>query len=278
MRRRIAPALASGSASDVQQPEDRSNVFAAANARWLYALAVALFAAGCASGPDPAEEPAPPDLVPFSKQAAGGLPSRGWEPWTFSAFKRPTRYRLEDKDGHVVLSAHAENAASGLVHRVRYDLQRFPILEWRWRVDELIPAANNARAGTEDSPVRIVVAFAGDIAKLRPMERLTHHKFRLITRQDLPYATLMYIWENQAPIGTVIENPHTSRIRMIVADSGSQRVGQWSERRVNLHEDYRRAFGEAPPPVQWIGLMTDSDNTGTTIRAWYGDLRIRPAD
>ena len=74
---------------------------------------------------------------------------------------------------------------------------------------------------------------------------------------------------------TVVVNPHIGRIRMIVAESGTARLGQWVTVRRNVLEDYRRAFGESPWDVVAVGVMTDSDNTGTTARALYGDITFR---
>jgi hypothetical protein len=92
--------------------------------------------------------------------------------------------------------------------------------------------------------------------------------------QEMPYATLMYIWENHLAEGAIIEHHHTSRIKMIVAGSGRQAVGDWKEQRVNLLADYRRAFGEDPPRVKAVGVLTDSDNTGARAEAFYGDIRF----
>jgi hypothetical protein len=70
----------------------------------------------------------------------------------------------------------------------------------------------------------------------------------------------------------VIENMHSSRIKMIVADSGEANPGSWREQTRNLYEDYRRAFGEEPPRVRSVGIMTDTDNTGEEVQAYYGDI------
>jgi hypothetical protein len=78
----------------------------------------------------------------------------------------------------------------------------------------------------------------------------------------------------------VIENLHTSRIRMVVADSGDANLGAWREETRNLYEDYRRAFGEEPGPIRSVAIMTDTDNTGEEAEAYYGDisfLRSGPA-
>jgi hypothetical protein len=60
-----------------------------------------------------------------------------------------------------------------------------------------------------------------------------------------------------------------------VAGSGQKDLRRWHEKRMNLLEDYRRAFGEEPPRVNSVGVMTDSDNTGTRAEAYYGDIRFQ---
>ena len=59
---------------------------------------------------------------------------------------------------------------------------------------------------------------------------------------------------------------------MIVADSGSGRLGAWQDEARNVYEDYRRAFGEEPPLIKSIAIMTDTDNTGEHAHALYGDI------
>lgn len=41
-------------------------------------------------------------------------------------------------------------------------------------------------------------------------------------------------------------------------------------------EDYRQAFGEDPPKVGAVAIMTDTDNTGEQAVAWYGAIRFLP--
>jgi hypothetical protein len=42
----------------------------------------------------------------------------------------------------------------------------------------------------------------------------------------------------------------------------------------NYVSDYRRAFGQEPSLVG-IGIMTDTDNTGESVEAFYGDIELR---
>ena len=242
-------------------------------------FAALLLIAGCATvATEDTKEPgtvALPYVRSFSGHPPGETLPPGWQPWILSQFKRPTEYRLVNDQGKTVVRARARASASGLKHPLELDPGRYPLLNWRWKVDELIRKADNTQKHLEDAPVRLVVSFDGDMARLSAADRTFFDNIHLLTGQQLPYATLMYIWENRAPLETVIPNRHTSRIRMIVAESGQEKLGQWQDVTRNIVADYRRAFGEEPGRIIAVGIMTDTDNTGDQAHAWYGDIVFR---
>ena len=215
-------------------------------------------------------------VPPFSAAHVGATLPPGWEEFRLGPLKTPTVYRLVEDAGVVVLQAHAEAAASGLLAPVRFDINAAPILQWRWKIAQLIEGADNAVASREDSPVRIILNFDGDRSKMSFADRASSALAKRVTGRELPYAELMYIWSNRMPAGTVIANPHTRRIQMVVATSGPANVGQWVTVRRNVVEDFRRAFNEAPGLLFEVGVLTDTDNTGATVDAWYGDIRFLP--
>ena len=98
-----------------------------------------------------------------------------------------------------------------------------------------------------------------------------------ITGEELPYATLMYVWSNQSAPGTVIHNPHTDRIRKIVVESGGKNLNQWLDCERDIKADFQRAFGEAPGALVGLALMTDTDNTRSQSKAYYGPVSVRTA-
>lgn len=122
-----------------------------------------------------------------------------------------------------------------------------------------------------------MLEFDGDVRRLPLIERAIYGIARHVAGRALPYATLMYIYANDLPVGTVVPNPRTRRIQMVVAASGPAQAGVWESATRNVRDDFRRAFGEAPGPLVAIGVMTDSDNTHSHAEAWYGDLRFEPA-
>jgi hypothetical protein len=129
----------------------------------------------------------------------------------------------------------------------------------------------------DDSPVRIVLIFEGDRDKFSPKNAMLSELARTLTGEELPYATLMYVWCNTRPAGSVIVNPRTDRIRKLVVESGTSKLQQWVDYERNIHADYRAAFGEAPGALIGIGIMTDSDNTRSSTKAWYGPVTLRAA-
>jgi len=51
-------------------------------------------------------------------------------------------------------------------------------------------------------------------------------------------------------------------------------VGLWVNEERNIYEDYKRAFGEEPPLMNGLAIMTDTDNTKERATAYYGDIQF----
>ena len=136
----------------------------------------------------------------------------------------------------------------------------------------VFPGADKRHTHPEDSPARLLVSFHGDPASIDFVECSKMRIARALSGQEVPYATLMYVVSNELPVGTMLPNPHTERIQMIVVASGEAQVGQWIDFRSNVFEDFRRAFAEDPWDIVSVGVMTDADNTGKTARCHYGDI------
>ena len=240
-------------------------------------ILAALTLAGCATHrqDDAHDVLALSNVTRFSTGIPGEELPGGWKPWTLSKLKRSTFYTLVLEDGKTVVSAKADNSASGLIHPLAsLSCKSYSQLSWRWKVDQLIKGADNTRRSMEDSPVRLVVAFGGDKDQLDFGDKMFFSQVKAVSGQDMPYATLMYIWENRVKKDTVIANGHTGRIKMIVAESGRDKLGHWQDVKRNIYEDYKRAFGEEPGPIMAIGILTDTDNTGESTHAWYGDISL----
>ena len=240
---------------------------------------------GCAAFA-PAEPPAagspsavaPEKPIPlFSVATPGQRPIPGWVDWIIHPTKKRTQYSIVDQAGLAVLRAQADSSASGLAAVLNIDPLEQSILEWRWRTETVIEGADNAVAATEDAPLRLLLAFDGDKQSLPVRDRLFAERVKLISGRELPYATLMYIWGNNHAVESILASPHTNRIQKLVVENSPEQSKQWRSYRRDIVADYQRAFGRPPGRLVGVALMTDTDNTASTVLAYYGDIRLLPA-
>jgi hypothetical protein len=212
-------------------------------------------------------------LATTTARAAPPLPP-GWEEFKINDRKKPTSYFLLREGGRPVLHARAEGSASGLQRPAAFSIAERPVASWSWKVSRLVSKADNSKGSREDAPARILLSFDGDKGKLPKTDQATLYLSRKLSGLELPYAMLMYIWSNSAPVGTVIENPHTRRIQMMVVSSGAAGVGAWQKVSRDVLMDFRRAFKEDAGRLLAYGVMSDTDNTGETVEAWYSEIEF----
>jgi hypothetical protein len=214
-------------------------------------------------------------VPPFSGAAEGAAPPDGWRPYLLRPDRRKTVYTMARRDGRVALHAVADSAASGLSVATDIDPQRTPWLRWSWRVDTVHEKATVADDVREDTPARLVIAFGGNMSRLSLRDRMFFEQVELFTGNELPFATLTYVWDGELPVGSVLPYARSGRIRYDVVESGSAHAGQWLGYERNVLDDYRRVFGEAATgPITRVGVLTDSDDLKNHVEAWYGDIGL----
>lgn len=212
------------------------------------------FVGGCTTTPPPAD-------------------AEGWHEVRLPG-KEATRYHRGHKDGRAALVAHSQASASLLRRHLNRAPEQLGEVSFSWWVQDLVAGANVAEAGLTDAPARVMFAFEGDVARLPMRTRAQFELAQALTGERPPYATLVYVWDASLPVGSVIVNPRSDRVRKIVVDSGPAKLRQWRDHRRNLAADFRKAFGEDPGALASVALMTDSDNTGSRAHSWYGPVEL----
>ncbi len=188
--------------------------------------------------------------------------------------KRLTQYASVRKDGRAAVHARAQESASMWRRKVNVPADQLGQVRWSWRVDRLNDQANVAEVEHEDAVARVIFAFDGDRSRLSARNRAMFDLAQALTGEPPPYATLMYVWETRQPVGSVVVNPRSDRIRKWVVDSGPAHLGTWRVHQRDLAADFEQAFGEKPGPLVAIGKMTDADNTRNRAEAWYGPIEL----
>lgn len=195
--------------------------------------------------------------APATELAVARFAGEGLAGWEVKSFKGLTGYRLVAEEGGAVLRAEARGSASGLVKTLDFDPHEYRFLNWRWKIAGIVADGDERSKSGDDYAARVYVIFPG--------------------RFFWQMRALNYIWANRLPRDQFIANAFTSRAMLLAVESGAERAGRWVSEERDLVADYRRVFGEEPGRAGAVAIMTDTDNTGGTATAWYGDITLRSA-
>lgn len=175
--------------------------------------------------------------------------------WKEKVFKGETQYTFVESDVGTVLQADSRATASGLFREMDIDLEKTPCLTWSWKVDHALEGLNEKTKKGDDYAARIYVVFSEGF-------------FFWQTR------ALNYVWSGNQPTGSHWPNAFTNKSINIALQSGSANAGQWVRQSRNIRDDYQRFVGKDIKQAAAIALMTDTDNSGGSARAFYGDIRL----
>lgn len=240
------------------------------------AAALLALAMACASAPALAQSLSP--LVP----ADGAAPST----WRFVGFPKSkadipaTRFELADVQGERALQVSTRASYGTWVH----DLPKVEPgrLQWRWRLDQPLSGGQGVadiltQAG-DDAALKVCVLFDHPLERVPFVERTLLRIARSISGQDLPAATLCYVWDSVHPAGVQGANPYTPRVRFITLQGKGAPLAQWQNETRDVAADFAKLFadelpaGAAVPKVRAVLIGADSDNTGAHSVGWLQQM------
>lgn len=198
-------------------------------------------------------------LEDFESSLVGDLPVR----WTWRGRDDDKRkpYRvLQEEDGNKYLQATDEGESVILGKDIKWDLSKYPYVSFRWRVHEIPEGADERFDETVDSAAGIYFVYRKVLGKIP--------------------RSVKYVWSSTLPVGSATRRDGAGKPWMIVAESGTERMGEWHTYVFDLREAYGKTFGGRPPdkPIG-IGILSDANSTKSHAYADYDEIRaLRTAD
>jgi hypothetical protein len=194
--------------------------------------------------------------VPVADQAPARLPApgvpSGWEMTEFAG--ADASIELVRDDGRVAMRLRSERNSFALHRDLVLDVRQYPVLTWSWKVVRLPNGGDVREPGRNDQAAQVYVVFPR-----WPAPR---------TSSDV----IGYVWDSRAPVGTTVTHPRASNVRIIVLESGQDRLETWVREQRNVAEDYQALFGRLPPRAGKVALMIDSNDTLSGAEALFQDL------
>ncbi|MCP5325498.1 MAG: DUF3047 domain-containing protein [Oceanospirillaceae bacterium] len=185
--------------------------------------------------------------------------------WSGLTITGATQYdRVMDLEQGVVLRAESHASASGYEYRNRVDLKKTPVLTWQWSVESFPHFSRVNDSGIEGTVTEFdEQSKSGDDYAVRvSVGRYSFFGAKVIH----------YVWSSQQKSGAAwksASNPDS----VILAVSGKETPAQrWQTVRRNIRQDWQKAFGEKIDRIDFVSIMTDTDDTQGKAVAYYGDM------
>jgi len=194
------------------------------------------------------------------KLMIGDFSSGSLNHWEAKEFKGKTNYELIDLAGTKVLKAESASSASGLFREQRIDLQKTPVMNWRWHIKNRLGKINEQDKSGDDYAARIYVVVSGGAAFWETK-------------------AINYVWSSSSPTGKVWPNAYAStgingKMIMIALRSSTDETGTWYTEKRNVLADLKHQFGENIRYIDAVAIMTDSDDSLGNVTAYYGDINF----
>jgi hypothetical protein len=220
-------------------------------------------------------------IAAFSS-AAVGTPPAPWRAVNLPAGKAPaSQFDITVLDGRSVLRLRSDQSYGTLSHPTTNANGAAPgLLRWRWRLDVPLARSDLRRKDSDDAALKVCALFDQPLGTLPFGERALLQLARAVTGESLPSATLCYVWDTTLPVGTVLPNAYTQRVRYLVVDSGARALSRWSGHQRDLGADFAQAFGwpsATIPPLVAIAVGADADNTGGNSLGYLDDITLHAA-
>jgi len=172
-------------------------------------------------------------------------------------------YRVREENGNKYLEARDEGQSVILGREICWDLEKYPYISFRLRVNEIPVGGDERYDDTVDSAAGIYVTY------------------RKKAFGKIP-ESVKYVWSSTLPVGGATIRQGIGRPWQIVVGSGEEGLGEWQTFTFDLRESYRKTFRSKPPkrPVG-IGILSDANSMNSRAYADYDDIRLlseAPAD
>jgi hypothetical protein len=181
--------------------------------------------------------------------------------WELEKSKGFPDIKLEKEGEMFALHLKSNKSSSfGVKKEVANDPTQYPFLNWKWKVTKLPVGGDVRDKNKDDQALQLYVAF-----------KATGWPAKLNT------PVIGYIWDNEAPKGTVTKSPQplADKVRYIVLRDKTDTLGEWYSEKRDVRDDYKKLFSDIDDgkvrKIEGISIYINSQHTGSEAESYiYG--------
>ena len=97
-----------------------------------------------------------------------------WRPLYFPKISRYSTYTVERHGDESFLKAESAASASAIVYRQEFNVYEYPMVRWRWKINNVYLNADSETKSGDDYPIRIYVIFKYDAETSHGLDKVKY--------------------------------------------------------------------------------------------------------
>jgi len=183
------------------------------------------------------------------------------------------------EDGVASVKLHSKDALTFLEKTVDIDIKEYPVVSWKWKVENVLSGIDERTPAGDDHPIRLFFVFAPDESKQSLWFRLK--RFLYLDRvhgHPMGGRFTEYLWSSHLKAGDILPDPKKPWQKLMVIEGGRGNLGKWLIYRKNLYTDFKMLYREEPNHLIFVGILNDTDATGQEAVSYIADLFFQGAE
>jgi hypothetical protein len=180
-----------------------------------------------------------------------------------------------DDNGTIGIKLQSKGSLTFLKKTVNIDIQDYPVVSWRWKVENTLERNDERTVRGDDHPIRIFFVFEPDKQKQTLWFRTKRVLFLdIVHGHPVGGRFTEYLWSSHLETGEIIKDPSKPMQKLIVVEGGSENLGKWIKYERNLYEDFKMLYKEEPRKLIYIGIINDTDQTKQKATSYFANLQL----
>lgn len=177
---------------------------------------------------------------------------RGFSDWKVKEFKGKAQFKVTTASKKSLL-LESNGTSFSLAKELRFDLSKYPFLNFDWQVITLPERGDVREKDLDDQAAQIYVIIPS-------------------FPEMVNFKAIGYIWDSNAPAG-YYDSKKSRNIKYVVLKSGPSGRGEWFHEKVNVHEDFKRLWQiDIQGRKIVVSISIDSDDTKSSAKSAFGEI------